>query len=231
MMDSTGKLLPKMGVVVGLPCSRLVMPEWAVALATQAWPINTNVCYVPIHCENKKTGFQGIPRDKARNLVVESAQKMGAPYVLFIDDDTEIPYGTCRQLMRTITQAPEDVVAVAGIYPAKRLPIEPIVYKENGAGPYYHWDKGEIFQVKLIGTGCMLIKTSVFDHLEKPWFKDVDTDMLQITDDAWFCGQLETKGFKVLADANVLCTHWDMDTMTPYRFEDSFFEAKKALAV
>ena len=231
MIDANGKPMPNMGVVVGIPSSRLVMPEWAVALAVQAWPINTNVCYVPIHCGNKKTGWEGPPRDKARELIVESAQKMKAPYVWFIDDDVEVPFGACRQLMRTLTRAPKEVVAVAGIYPGKRFPIEPIVYRENGAGPCYDWEKGDIFPVKLAGTGCMIIKTSVFDQLEKPWFQDIDTDTLAMTDDAWFCAQLETKGFKVLADANVLCTHWDMDTMVPYRIEDSFFEEKKALAV
>ena len=230
-MIQDGKVMPNMGVVVGLPCSRLVMPEWAVALAVQAWPINTNVCYIPIHCENKKTGSKGPRRDQARELIVESAIELNAPFVWFVDDDVEVPVGACRQLLRTLVSAPSEVMAVGGIYPAKRNPIEPIVYRGNGAGPFYGWEKDEIFPVTLIGTGCMMIKTEVAKHLEKPWFRDVDTEMLQITDDAWFCGQLEAKGFKVLADGHVLCTHWDMETKTPYRIEDSFFAEKAALAV
>ncbi len=224
-----GKLIPNMGVIVGFPCSRLWVPECSIAIASQSWPINTNVCYIPIHCENPKTGSKGPTRDKARELIAESALQLNAPYLWFIDDDVEIPQGACRQLLKTLRSAPADVMAVGGVYPAKRNPLEPVVFKTNGEGPFYNWEKDEIFPVSLIGTGCMMIKTEVFQHLEKPWFKDVDTDMLQITDDAWFCGQLEAKGFRVLADGHVLCTHWDADTMTPYRLEDSFFAEKAAL--
>ncbi len=123
MNSIDGRIMPNMGVVVGLPCSRLVMPEWAVALATQAWPINTNVCYMPIHCENKKTGSQGPPRDKARELIIESALKLKAPYVWFVDDDVEVPFGACRQLLKTLRSAPDNVMAVGGIYPAKHSTI------------------------------------------------------------------------------------------------------------
>lgn len=199
----------------------MVTPEWAVALATQAWPTNTNVCYVLVRCENKKTGSKGPRRDEARERIVQGALDLKAPYVWFIDDDVEVPFGACRQLMKTLSEAPDDVMAVAGIYPAKRLPIEPIVYKTNGHGPFTRWKKDTIFECSLIGTGCMLIKTEAFGKIDKPWFKDVDTDTLQITDDGWFCGKLELAGLKVLADAHVLCTHWDGEI--PYRFtEDTY---------
>ncbi len=223
MITTSGQLAPNMGVVVGIRASRQVMPEWAIAMATQAWPINTNVCYVPIRCDNPKTGSKGPKRDQAAEIIVEGAQNLKAPYIWFIDDDVEVPYGTCRQLLQTLKEAPEDVMAVAGIYPAKRLPIEPVVYKTNGHGPFVKWKKDSIFPVSLVGMGCMMVKTEAFSKIEKPWFKDLDTDTLQMTDDGWFCGKLELAGLKVLADAHVLCTHWDNATETPYRFaEDSY---------
>lgn len=223
-MIKDGKILPNMGVVVGIRSSRQVMPEWAVALATQAWPINTNVCYVPIHCENKKTGSKGPTRDQAAELIIESAKQMNAPYVWFVDDDVEVPYGACRQLLNTLKSAPDDVMAVAGIYPAKRLPIEPVVYKVNGHGPFWKWKKDSIFECALVGMGCMMVKTEAFDRIgEKPWFKDVDTDSIQLTDDGYFAGKLELAGLKMLADAHVLCTHWDNESQTPYRFPEDCY--------
>jgi hypothetical protein len=218
-----GQVLPNMGVVVGLPCSRLVTPEWAVALATQAWPTNTNVCYVPIRCENKKTGSKGPTRDQAREMIVRGAIELNAPYIWFIDDDVEVPYGACRQLLKTLAEAEDDVMAVGGIYPAKRHPFEPILYKTNGHGPHRRWKKDTIFEVSLIGTGCMMIKTEAFKRIDAPWFKDVDTDTLQITDDGWFAGKLEIAGLKILADAHVLCTHWDYETQTAYRVPDDSY--------
>lgn len=212
-----------MGVVVGIRCSRQVMPEWAIALATQAWPINTNVCYVPIRCDNPKTGSKGPKRDEAAEIIIKGAQELKAPYIWFIDDDVEVPYGACRQLLTTLKEADDDVMAVGGIYPAKRLPIEPVVYKTNGHGPTWRWKKDTIFPVSLVGMGCMMVKTEAFSKIEQPWFKDYDTDTLQLTDDGWFCGKLELAGLKVLADAHVLCTHWDNATETPYRIpEDSY---------
>lgn len=218
-----GRLLPNMGVVVGLPYSRLVMPEWAVALARQSWPTNVNICYAPIPCENRKTGWSGPTRDEARSLIVQGAIDLHAPYIWFVDDDVEVTFDACRQLLKSIKEADDDVMAVGGIYPSKQDPPEPIVYEVNGHGAFWRWKKNTVFECSLVGTGCMLIKTEVFKHIEKPWFKDIDTPTLQITDDAWFCGKLQRAGFRILANAHVLCTHWDAETRTPYRLaEDSY---------
>jgi len=209
----------QLGVVVGLPCSRNVMPEWAVALASQNWPTNTNVCYVPV----RSTPEQPIPIDAAREYIAEGALKLGAPYIWFLDDDVEVPYMACRQLMATLKQAADDVMIVGGIYPARQYPTEPIVYRGTGAGPFWRWKKNTIFECDLIGTGCMLIKTEVFKHLEKPWFKTIDTDNAKITDDAWFCDKVREKGFKILADAHVICKHWDNQAQKAFELpKDSY---------
>lgn len=222
-MIQDGKIMPNMGVVVGIRFSRLVNPNWAISLASQAWPTNTNVAYAPIMCSNPRTGTQGPPRDKAAELLVEGALELKSPYIWFIDDDVEVPFGACRQLIKTMKEAPDDVMVVGGIYPAKRNPLEPIVYRKNGHGPSYDWKKDTIFEADLLGLGSMLIKTEVFRHIEKPWFKDVDTETMCLTDDAFFCGKVQLAGFRILADAHVLCTHWDYETNTPYRFEDGSF--------
>lgn len=206
--------MPQMGVVVGLPCHGPVMPEWGVALATQCWPTNTNVCYVPI---------RNVPRDKAREMIVEGAQQLKSEYIWMVDSDVEVPYGACRQLMKTMKEAPDDVMIVGGIYSSKQLPSEPIVYRKNGIGPFWRWKRDTIFDCSLIGTGCMLIKTELFSKIEKPWFKDVDEPTIKITDDGWFCAKVQQAGFKILADAHVLCVHWDSRTETPYHLaEDSY---------
>lgn len=208
--------LPPIGVVVGIPSSRLVTPEWAIALAVQAWPSNTSVCYVPIHCGNPQTGTQGPPRDKARELIIESAIKLKAPYVWFVDDDVEVPFGACRQLLRTLKEADPEVCAVGGIYPEKNDPPSPVVYTTNGHGPDWRWKKNTIFEASLIGTGCMMVKTEVFSKMEKPWFRDINEGLVNITDDAYFVMKAKEAGYKVLADAHVICFHWDYKTMRRY---------------
>jgi len=207
---------PQMGVVVGIPTSRPVTPEWAVGLATQNFPTNTNVCYAPI---------RGLPVDEARELIVKGAQDLKCPIIWMIDDDVEVPLGTCRQLLQTIRQAADDVMVVAGIYPSRGNDNpEPIVYQQNGHGAFWKWKKNTIFEVTgTIGTGCMMIKTELFNHIEKPWFKTIDSEHGKITDDVWFCEKVVKAGFKILADAHVICTHWDNATMKPYNMpEDSY---------
>lgn len=225
-LEGQPKILPNMGVVVGIPSSRNVAPEWAIALAVQAWPSNTNVCYVPIHCGNPRTGTEGPPRDKARELIVEAAQQLKAPYIWFIDDDVEVPYGACRQLLRTLKEAPDEVCAVGGIYPEKNDPPAPIVYTTNGHGPDWRWKRGTIFEASLIGTGCMMVKTEVFSHISKPWFKDVNEGMVNVTDDAWFVMKAHEAGYKFLADANVICPHWDYERMIRYEIPADSYPMK-----
>jgi len=208
-------ILPTMGVVVGIPCSRPVMPEWAIALATQQWPINTNICYVPI---------RGKKVDAAREYIVKGARELKSPYVLMVDDDVEVPIGAFRQLLQTMKQADDDVMVVAGIYPSRSNPPEPIVYQQNGHGAFWKWKRNSIFEVKsCIGTGCMFIKMEVFDHISEPWFKTVDEEDRQITDDAWFCDKVIDAGFKILADAHVICAHWDMATQRRFELPDDSY--------
>ena len=181
------------------------MPEWAVAIATQNWPTDINPCFVPVRSTKKNP----IPIDAARNYIAEGALDLGAPYVWFIDDDVQVPFLAARYLLSALKQADDKVMAIGGIYPSRQNPPEPIVYKGNGVGCFWKWKAGQVFDCTLVGTGCMLIKTEVFKHLEKPWFRKVDSDLAKITDDAWFCDKVVSAGFKILAHGGVLCNHWD----------------------
>lgn len=207
---------PKLTVVVGIPCSRPVVPEWAVALACQNWPLNTNVGYIPLRHPDRN---QNIPIAEARTLIAQAAIDIGAPYLFFIDDDVEMPIGGARQLLQTMQQADEKVMIVGGIYPNRNVvPTEPVLFQEWGGGTFWKWKKNTIFEVKaVIGTGCMMIRTEVFKHIEKPWFNTIDTPQEGITDDSWFCDRVTSAGFKMLADAHVICTHWDSASQMPYR--------------
>ena len=53
---------PTTGLVVGLPCSRPVMPEWAVSLAMQQGSVGIGMAYSPV---------RGMKVDDARNYIVQ----------------------------------------------------------------------------------------------------------------------------------------------------------------
>lgn len=216
VIDTNGQLIPRVGVILGIRFSRLVTPEWAIGLATQNFGMGVNVAYAPVHCQNPKTGSQGLPRDLAAEYIVQSAIDSDTPYIMFVDDDVELPYGACRHLMQTLASSDDDVMCAGGIYVTKQAAPEPVVFSDISLGANWRWKKDTIFPCELIGLGCSLWKTEVFRRIEKPWFRDVDTSTLSCTDDAFFFAKMKLAGYKALADAYVLPTHWDYETGKGY---------------
>ncbi len=111
-------------------------------------------------------------------------------------------------------------MVIGGIYCTKTDPPEPIVFKELGAGPFYNWKVGDVFECKGLGAGCMLIKTEVFKHISKPWFLEPDEIFVDAkdgvarnvgTDDLYFCQKVTEAGFKIMAHGGVLPVHIDID--------------------
>jgi hypothetical protein len=209
------------------PSAKPVPAEWAVSMLAQVYPLNVNVC---------KFTTCGEEVGEARNHIVEEALKMRSKYLWFVDADTAPPKEAARVLMYLLEQSPDDVMVAGGIYCAKMNPTEPVVYRGHGSGAFWKWKVGEVFECTGIGTGCMMIKTEVFKHLEQPYFKTVHeipenmklangaaVDSIQTTDDLYFCDKVTAAGFKIMAHGGVQCIHWDIETGTPYMLpQDSY---------
>lgn len=198
---------------VGIPlCGAETTPWWGVACMTIDWPggLDFNLRIV-----------EGMRVDDARNMIVEEAIKAGAKYIWFIDDDTLPPRHACKKLLRVLQQDPEAMVC-AGIYCSKTDLPEPWVWTEPRNGVYWGWKLGDIFDCELIATGCMMIRAELFKHLEKPWFKEVDTidtekgEGQRWTDDLYFCDKVRKAGFRIVAHGGVLPIHWDRKTKAAY---------------
>lgn len=231
----------KAGLLVGLaftgPCDtwktgRPVVPEWALSMMVQSYPLNTSVLHMAL---------KGQSIADARTHFAEQALELDIPYIWYVDDDVAPPYFAARQLMSTMKQSADDVMVVGGIYTCRAVPTEPIVYRGDGNGCFWRWKHGDIFECTGIGTGCMLVKTEVFRHLEKPWFKTVDehipeaiADMPEtmhsqqkVTDDLWFCEKVIGAGYKIMADSNVMCVHWDVAEGKGYRLGADSYPLRK----
>ena len=194
---------------------RRVAPEWAVALAN---------LQVPMNCTYARLTVKGQPRDVARATLVDTARQMGAQYVLFLDDDTAPPSETIVRLVALLDNRP-DVAAAGGIYVSRGGAVaEPVVFQAEGAGPYWDWRVGEIFRCWGIGTGCLMIRLSVFDTLPRPWFRNVDhldeaaglpqhagTIGYTMTEDLFFCRRVAEAGGAILAHGGILPIHYGED--------------------
>lgn len=207
------------GLLVAIPftSARKLMPEWAMGMMTQGYPIATNLTYFTT--KNVEVG-------EAREQMAEKALELGTRFLFFVDDDVAPPVFAARKLIYELEQNGPPfgkVMVAAGIYCTKEDPPYPIVFKEQGSGASWDWKVGEVFPCFGIGTGCMMIRTEVFKHLPKPWFKTVDKDPTasnefrhQMTDDLFFCQRVREAGFGILAHGGVIAIHWDEKTETPY---------------
>ena len=171
------------------------------------WPSNVNrTLYV----------IPGQPVEVARELCALNCIRDNVRYLLFLDDDVEVPQDTVRRLLTTLKRNPE-AGAVGGVYYQKITPTEPVVYRRNGEGASWDWTPGDIFEVEGIGTGCLLIDCEVFKKIPRPWFQWVEEGGVTLGEDIGFCNKLREAGYKVLCDSNVLCVHHNVETGESYR--------------
>ena len=205
----------KVGVLIGLACSgRLIPPELVVSMSMQP---------APTHFSHGFLIVKGLPVDKARCILAEKALEIGAKYLWFVDDDTIPPPNALQRLVYTLDNYPE-MKAIGGIYVTKAPVPQPVVFRGEGLGSFWHWKQGEIFEVTGIGAGCLLIATDVFKELPKPWFefqeflsRDCEVPSHLVSEDISFCNKVREAGYRVFAHGGILCDHFDCETGKTYQ--------------
>jgi GT2 family glycosyltransferase len=145
-------------------------------------------------------------RNKA---VADFLQAKDYTHLLFVDDDVYVPQETLLRLL----MVNKDIAC--GCYPSiKHRPgelqvVTYVVVKERG-GWHRNWFKG-VRKVEAAGTGCMLIKRSVFDRIAFPWFRWgeylIEGQYKEQSDDVDFCTRCNQAGVEVWADGDVRCGH------------------------
>jgi predicted SAM-dependent methyltransferase len=200
---------------------RPVPPDWAFAFKSIGPPINFNM----MHMSTVK-----MKVDAARNKSAEWALQNKLKYTFFLGDDVVPPPHVLRRFIFLMENNPE-IEVLGGIYFTKEEHPMPLVFRGNGAGPYWDWKVGELFAVSGIGMDCTLIRTSLFERLKQPWFKTINADTYAEdipkvecwTEDLYFCDQIEkqlnrpwNKRPAVFADSSIICDHWDVGAMKKY---------------
>lgn len=204
----------KVGVLIGLACSgRLITPELVVAMALQQ---------PPTHFSNAYLVVKGLPVDQARCVLAEKALEIGAKYLWFVDDDTIPPPNTLQRLVTILENYPE-IKVIGGVYVTKADVPQPVIFRGEGLGSFWHWKKGDVFEVSSMGAGCMLISTDVFKDCAKPWFEFIDVPSndpaipgIKVSEDVSFCKKVRAAGHLVYAHGGILCEHFDCTTGKTY---------------
>ena len=205
-------------LAVLIPHTGSMSSEWALMLREMPLPQGSQVFM-----------SRGMPIDVTRDSMVKTVLDLGFEWIFFLDSDVILPKDALQNLIS------HNLPLVSGLYKAK---------KPNGFF-WAAWMKGKtpegkeafvpiaswtdrLFQVDVIGCGCMLINRKVFEGIRAKtdlpfflWSKDRDPQLLkklnipstlmpvmgEISEDFWFCLLAHHCGFPVVADGNVLCGH------------------------
>ena len=145
----------------------------------------------PVHISNIRSSILPV----SRSMLVEKAQSNKSDYIMFLDSDMVFPPST----IKTLLSHDKDIVAATycqregSSHPMgctvddKPLPLTGLI--EAGRLP----------------TGCMLIKMSVFEKMQKPYFRWAfrDNNSRIIGEDVEFCDRARDLGFSIWCDMDL----------------------------
>ena len=178
----------------------LAVPCQSTILAKTAFCLVHNVKDLPY--ESDFVLRIGCDLIGSRTWLVRNAIKHGATHIFFIDHDMYFPPDTLRRLIE------QDKDIIGAQYNFRQLPLRSTAIPldaeiQNGE---YRIDPAtlpaEPFKCITLGTGVLLIKTSVFGKIPEPWFqfgRNAEGELTQ-GEDTYFCVQARKAGFDVWCD-------------------------------
>ena len=157
---------------------------------------------------------------RAKNAIVKAGIQFGADYIWMLDDDHLMDIGKSQypsdaynlpvKLVKHLEEN-EKIGVVGALYYQRGGDCYPVIMQEiDDEKPYFlhHSEISNRMQkVDVTGGGCMMVRTSVFDKIDEPWFKpehDWGTDIQ-------LCKQVRKKGFEVWCDTSLEIGHLKCD--------------------
>lgn len=191
-----GKLAKQQPILISWPSPDMLHADFCVRLATLCLYSANRGLLVGVH--NVKTTLVEI----GRGIQAWEALRLNASHVLFLDSDMVVPPHTLIQLL----QRNKDIVGVT--YCQRRSP-RGLTHESLHSDYQMPTDpREEVFEVKSLGFGCVLIRTDVFRKIPRPWFKVEYPGGVQEngadyhrSEDRTFCDRAREAGFKVWCDA------------------------------
>lgn len=162
----------------------------------------------------------------ARNKIVDKAFELNADYVLMVDNDVTPP----KDALLNLLSHGVDVVLgyyahrnADNVYTGRACVCK---YLKDDGTPWFNYpleseytsdelremrEAGEyLVQIHGGGMGCVLIKTSVFERLDYPWYDWVnyhDKNIGMLSEDLYFCEKCKADFTPIYTDTRVACGH------------------------
>lgn len=147
-------------VLLSTPTSGWIRYEWAHARNGQIIPINWGMQGYDLAYTTLGYGI-----DDAYNMICAKAVELGSGWLITHEDDVILPVDAWVKLDPYIQKA--DVPVVSGLYFAKALPPQPLVFRGRGTGTYEKFKMGERVWCDGLPMGLLLIHMSIIK-----WFWD-----------------------------------------------------------
>ena len=150
--------------------------------------------------------------DRARQITVEDAIRKECDYLLFIDDDTIVPFDAVEKLQKILDEE-ENRIAATGFCYQRGYKYMPMIYRYEDLV----WGKGhshqllepfpnEPFQINAAGMGISLLKVSLLRKIEKEMSPCFGRDGGG-TEDFYFFQKADVMKFTSWCDPSVEGTH------------------------
>ena len=153
--------------------------------------------------------------DVARNYLIEQALSSGAKYMLFIGEDTVLPYDGFKVLHETAEANPDAVVT--GVYYIKCSDAMIMVRNQDWI-TIPNVDPGQLIEAWQTGMDVMMIPISILQAMkdEAPDLpftcigNNINDEIPFIGEDNFFVHRLHKRGTKLLVNTDVQCLHMDL---------------------
>ena len=138
-----------------------------------------------------------------RNRLVQRAIEGGYSHILFLDSDMYFEKDALERLLA------RDKDIIGADYNYRELPLKGVMKTVDYDGNIINEDYPDgLKKVAALGTGFLLIKTSVFDKLTQPYFfYEMDKGEVVLGDDMWFCDKALKAGFDIWCDSLIKVFH------------------------
>lgn len=156
-----------------------------------------------------------------RNAIINEALKHECTHILFLDDDMAMKQDALDQLLS------HDKDVVTGLYLSRSYPHQPLIMDvadDSGAClfAYLTGDEERLKEIVNCGLGFVLIKTHVFEKLEKPYVRLGEIDAEQWCDDVGFFNRIRKAGFKIYCDTECRVGHIGTMIIWPTKENDEW---------
>jgi len=148
-----------------------------------------------------------------RNLIINEALGTECSHILFVDDDMGFPNHALTQLLA----ADKDIVS--GLFLKRTYPHPPVIFNFED-GKYVRRllrdnEKG-LLEVDATGFGFTLVRTRVFNLLERPYIRLGEFRPDRRSEDIGFCKRARAAGFRIYCDLDLPIGHIGLATYWPH---------------